>query len=156
MAGRSSLGRILYFSRCAGSLDTNPGSESLQALTRTCKRANEFGLISSIVVQDGGWFLQLLEGERGILSQTFQRISKDKRHQEVLIVEWADALRRELLLPFSLIQRTRNNEQSFRKFSPAEELKKGHPKSSWATKFLLELQTIELAKADRSGIEAYL
>ena len=38
----------------------------------------------------GGYFLQVLEGPRAAVEQTFQRISADRRHHQVVVVDRAD------------------------------------------------------------------
>lgn len=156
MAGRSSLGRILYFSRPAASLDTSAGSEGLTNLIRLSKRRNEFNLVTSILVYDRGWFLHCLEGDRDILSGTLGRITADRRHQDMLIIEWMDTMRREYIMPLRFIQRNADNEHLFQKAAMDEVLKRGRPKPTWASGFLNELQSLEQLKADQVGIEALL
>lgn len=150
MLSRSSHSRIIYFSRSA--LDKNPDLRQEQELqlVRTSRRQNEFALITSILAHDKGWFLQMLEGDRDSLNQTFARISGDNRHKDVRIVEWREAPRRELLPSLELISRDSGMGDIFEKFAIEDVLQRGTPTATHLREFMLTAQTLLLS---RRGIE---
>jgi len=153
MAAGTSLCRIIYYSRCTFRPGSERAAESLARLIRSSKRQNEFKLITSIVLMDRGWFLQALEGERMAIQETFDRIRADDRHKDVMITEWKEVVRREIVIPFRLVEPTKGNEAILRRYDIEEALRGGRPKSSALFYLLKELQEVELAKA---GIDALI
>lgn len=150
MLSRSSHSRIIYFSRSA--LDKSPEAREEQEsqLVRSSRRQNEFALITSILAHDKGWFLQMLEGDRDSLNQTFARISADNRHKDVRIVEWREVPRRELLPSLELISRDSGMADLFDRFGVDETLQRGTPTATLLREFMLTAQTMLLS---RRGIE---
>lgn len=151
MLTRSSLSRIIYYSR--SNLEREPGllREQEQQLIRQCRRQNEFALITSILVHDRGYFCQMMEGDREALNQTFRKISSDNRHKDVRIVEWREIPRRELLPSFELIERNLMTQEILERFDIDGELARGTPKPSHLHDCFHALQANLLAKR---GIEA--
>ncbi|TVR09743.1 MAG: BLUF domain-containing protein [Salinarimonadaceae bacterium] len=150
MLSRSSHSRIIYFSRSALDKDPDARLEQETQLVRTSRRQNEFALITSILAHDKGWFLQMLEGDRDSLNQTFARISGDSRHKDVRIVEWRESPRRELLPSLELISREAGMGDIFDKYGVEEVLQRGTPTAAHLREFMLTAQTLLLS---RRGIE---
>jgi hypothetical protein len=151
MLNRSSLSRIIYFSRCALDREARARDDQLDKLVRASRRQNEFALITSILVLEKSWFCHMLEGDRDALNSTFRRIAADNRHKEVRIVEWREIPRRELLPSLELLDRNLITQDILDKFSLDETFARGTPKPSHVHACILALQQNLLAKR---GIEA--
>ena len=81
------LVRLLYFSRnrlahCGGSID-----EGLAGLIAACAAQNRRDRISGLLVHDEKWFVQAIEGDATVVSRTFERILRDRRHSDVTLIE---------------------------------------------------------------------
>jgi hypothetical protein len=150
MLARSSHSRIIYFSRCTMDKDPVNREEQQLQLIRTSRRQNEFALITSILVLDKNWFMQMIEGDRDALNQTFKRIGSDNRHKDVRIVEWREVPRRELLPSLELIDRRSGMNDILDKYNLDDAFQRGTPKASWLRELTLALQTSLLSKR---GIE---
>ncbi|GGK28700.1 BLUF domain-containing protein [Salinarimonas ramus] len=151
MLNRSSLSRIIYFSRCTLDKESVTRTEQLDRLVRSSRRQNEFALITSILVLDRGWFGHMMEGDRDALNSTFKRISTDSRHKEVRIIEWREIPRRELLPSLELLERNLISQDVLDKFALDEAFSRGTPKPTLVHDCMLALQQNLLAKR---GIEA--
>ncbi len=77
--------RMLYLSRSVGPQTTTMTSSILA----TAQGFNPQHAISGVLCQGQGFFLQVLEGERGAVNRLFSRIALDPRHKdvEVLLVD---------------------------------------------------------------------
>jgi len=151
MLNRSSLSRIIYFSRCNLDRDQLVRDDQLDKLVRASRRQNEFALVTSILVMERGWFCHMLEGDRDALNGTFRRIASDNRHKEVRIVEWREIPRRELLPSLELLDRNLITQDILDKYLLDEAFTRGTPKPSAVHACILALQQNLLAKR---GIEA--
>ncbi|MGF1620808.1 MAG: BLUF domain-containing protein [Rhodomicrobiaceae bacterium] len=74
------LSRLVYFSSATG-----PGD--VGGILTAAKLNNKRKQITGALWFDGNFFLQVLEGDRSTISETFQRISKDPRHKDIILVE---------------------------------------------------------------------
>lgn len=151
MLNRSSLSRIIYFSRCAIDREGQARADELDKLVRGSRRQNEFALITSILLLEKNWFVHMLEGDRDALNGTFRRIAADPRHKEVRIIEWREIPRRELLPSLELLERNLITQDVLDRFSLDEAFTRGTPKPSVVHDAFLALQQNLLAKR---GIEA--
>ena len=88
------LARLIYVSE--PQLDPVNGSTiaQLASILSASRRNNEAANITGALVYDEHWFIQVLEGERPAIWQTFARIGEDERHAACLLVEMVDADRR--------------------------------------------------------------
>lgn len=75
------LYRIIYASRAC-----NVSLADLESILDACQRNNPLRCISGMLLFDNGHFLQLLEGDRGAVSDCFLRIAKDTRHRDVQLL----------------------------------------------------------------------
>lgn len=151
MLNRSSLSRIIYFSRCVLEREDGKRADELDRLVRGGRRQNEFALITSILVLDKNWFAHMLEGDRDALNGTFRKIAADQRHKDVRIIEWREISRRELLPSLELTERNLSTQDVLDKFALDEAFARGTPKPSLVHEAILALQQNLLAKR---GIEA--
>ena len=85
------LARLIYVSE--PQLDPAAGSTiaQLASILSLSRRNNEAANITGALVYDESWFLQVLEGERRAIWQTFARINEDERHAGCLLLEIVDA-----------------------------------------------------------------
>ena len=86
--------RLIYISE--PQLDPAAGSimSQLGSIMKTSQRNNQAAGITGALAYDESWFLQVLEGERRAIWQTFSRISEDERHGGCLLVEMVDVRER--------------------------------------------------------------
>lgn len=62
---------------------------SMDEITGMLKKARDFNLahaVTGCLIYSGGYFLQLIEGRKEIIDSLMQRIFKDKRHTDVMII----------------------------------------------------------------------
>ena len=78
-ADLSSVFRLVYVSR------TSPffGSDDLAEIGRISSLRNSEADITGILVMDDGNILQILEGEKNQVTKLFEKIAKDRRHEDV-------------------------------------------------------------------------
>ena len=78
------LVRTLYISRNSGpQTSTVTGS-----ILKTALVFNKVHGITGVLCQGTGFFIQMLEGERSVVSSLYARILNDKRHKDVEIVSF--------------------------------------------------------------------
>ena len=79
------LVRLMYASRAAA----GTGEEALHAILRKCRAANPQHGITGVLCFSEGIFLQVLEGGRSAVNETYQRILADPRHHgaELMVYE---------------------------------------------------------------------
>ncbi len=73
------------------SVPVTPGPELLAAILRTSRPRNRRQGITGVLVSRDDLFVQLLEGPRQAVSDTFARILADTRHAQVTLVAMQDA-----------------------------------------------------------------
>ena len=78
------LVRLIYASRAASS--TSP--ETLLPIMKTSRANNLAQGITGVLIFSDGVFLQLLEGGREAVSALYNRISRDERHREVVLLSY--------------------------------------------------------------------
>ncbi len=122
---RSSLIHLIYFSRAQLSAEPQERARQVNDIARHAQKKNEFSVITSLLIVDQGYFIQILEGERMSVQETFQRISGDIRHRDVHIVEWREIAKREFVTSFAYVLRTATNDILFQKANLAPMLQRG-------------------------------
>jgi hypothetical protein len=75
--------RLTYFSRIRLH---GPINDHLDEILVTSIANNRRDDITGVLVHDGKWFAQMLEGRESIVSATFERILRDWRHSQVSLV----------------------------------------------------------------------
>ena len=83
------LTRLVYYSR-----NLIPGSEAevaaeIRQILAASRRNNARVEVTGALMFNSGCFAQILEGPRGALEQTFERIQRDRRHAAVVVLEYA-------------------------------------------------------------------
>ncbi|WP_081211507.1 BLUF domain-containing protein [Salegentibacter sediminis] len=61
---------------------------ALEKMLFQARSSNEAAGITGMLICYEGLFIQYLEGEEGAITRLFEKISKDKRHQEILILDY--------------------------------------------------------------------
>lgn len=80
------LVRLMYASRSAQPMD----QEELSAILRQSRQNNLPQGITGALCCSGGIFIQVLEGGRSAVNQLYQRISRDERHTDVLLLSYEE------------------------------------------------------------------
>jgi EAL domain-containing protein (putative c-di-GMP-specific phosphodiesterase class I) len=84
------LAHIVYKSRC----QTPIGKQALEALRAQFDHNNQRLDVTGVLLCDGVYFLQVLEGKRLVLEKLYQKILADPRHQDVATLLSAPVPRR--------------------------------------------------------------
>jgi hypothetical protein len=147
---RTSLVHIIYFSRLALSSDPARRSAQIDDITRVAQKKNEFSVITSLLVIEGNFAAQVIEGERGSVQETFERINADQRHRDVQICEWREIAKREFVHSFKCAQRITGNEALFAKANLLPMFQRGTPRSSAIHGLATALQADSMS---RQGID---
>lgn len=77
------LFRLIYASEVATPLTAG----SVQQIVESARASNQRRQITGVLAFDSRSFLQVLEGDRGTVSEVFIRIAKDSRHRHVQLLE---------------------------------------------------------------------
>ena len=82
MVQDDALAFLIYVSRETGEMTF----ENLAELLSKARHFNRSREISGLLLYREGCFLQILEGEKGLISQLFERITTDPRHCKVELI----------------------------------------------------------------------
>ncbi|MGY2052196.1 BLUF domain-containing protein [Methylobacterium sp. JK268] len=143
---RNNLIHLIYFSRALLSAEPAARARELGEIARHAQKRNEFSVITSFLLYEQGYFLQVLEGERNSVQDTFTRIGNDRRHRDVQIIEWREVAKREFFTSFNVVQRNANNEALFQKANILPMLQRGTPKAPIVHSLARALQAESLTK----------
>jgi hypothetical protein len=84
------LVRLIYTSRAADSLTP----DALGPIMKAARTRNAAAGITGVLVHSDGVFLQLLEGGRNAVSALYNRISRDERHRDVVLLAYDEVAER--------------------------------------------------------------
>lgn len=76
-----SLEQWMYASNCI-----KPDETTLEAILEAARRHNKENGITGMLFYSGGRFLQVLEGECEAVRETYERIAKDPRHNDLVVL----------------------------------------------------------------------
>ncbi|GJE25387.1 BLUF domain-containing protein [Methylobacterium organophilum] len=147
---RSSLVHLIYFSRLNLSAEPAVRARELGEITRQAQKKNEFAVVTSFMIVEGNFAMQVLEGERQSIHDTFQRISVDQRHREVQIIEWREITKREFVTSFTCVSRNGTNDTHFNKAALLPALQRGTPRGAAIHALAITLQSESMS---RQGID---
>jgi len=90
-----SLHRLVYCSRNV-IVQALPGvmEKEIRAIQATARRCNKRDNITGALLFTASGFAQVLEGGREVIEHTFERISADPRHADVMVLSFTPAERR--------------------------------------------------------------
>lgn len=150
---RASLIHLIYFSRSALVGDAAMKVHQLGEIGRQAQKKNEFAVITSFLIMEQNFFMQVLEGERTSVQETYNRITADPRHRDAQIVEWREIPRRQFVTSFTTGIRDAASEAHFHRANLGAMLLRGTPKATVISGLALALQADALSK---QGIEHLL
>ena len=86
--------QLVYYSR-----NTVPGGDrqmltNLREIVSVSQRNNSRDGVTGFLIFDKTWFLQILEGERAKVTETYNRIARDSRHSSATIMNVQDVANR--------------------------------------------------------------
>ncbi len=90
MTESNSLVRLIY----ASVKDRYVDGPELKNILNVAQTNNKKSGITGILLFNGGYFLQALEGSRAHVNKLYQSITKDQRHQNFQIIEFIDVATR--------------------------------------------------------------
>jgi hypothetical protein len=143
---RTSLLHLIYFSRLNLSADPSARSQQIDDLARQCQKKNEFHVITSFLFVDQNFAVQVIEGERNALIETFNRINVDPRHRDVKIVEWREIAKRDFGQSFALSVRGPVNDALYAKANLLPTFQRGTPKAAGILSLAQQLQAESLSR----------
>jgi hypothetical protein len=147
---RTSLLHLIYFSRLNLSAEVAVRNREIEDIARHAQKKNEFSVITSFLMVDQNFAVQILEGERTSLTETFNRIVRDSRHRDVHIVEWREIAKRGFVHSFTTSVRGAASESVFAKANLMPSFQRGTPKASAILALAQQLQSESMTK---QGIE---
>jgi hypothetical protein len=83
--------RLIYTSRISSSFQ----SDDLKHILESAQRHNKLNYITGLLGFNRKIFLQCLEGSREAVNKTYQRILKDERHTDALILDYSEITHRD-------------------------------------------------------------
>lgn len=143
---RTSLVHLIYFSRLALSSEPQLRTSQIGDITRQAQKMNEFSVITSFLMIDQNFAAQVIEGERNLVHETFNRITEDQRHRDVLICEWREIPKREFVNSFKVVVRGPASEPHFAKANLMPAFQRGTPKASAILGLASALQVDAMSK----------
>jgi len=111
------LTRITYCSELAG-----VDKDAITQILEVSRKNNEQQAVTGMLLFNGTYFLQCLEGGRSAVNDTYQRIMRDSRHQRPMLLAYEELEQREfgdwqmVYIPW-----TRNVRSIIRTFSVSDE-----------------------------------
>lgn len=79
--------RILYCSRNSMQNELNVQLEEVRKILQSSRRNNAADEITGALLFNAGCFAQVLEGPISSVESTFERIQRDRRHEDVTVLE---------------------------------------------------------------------
>jgi hypothetical protein len=80
------LVRLIYASRVVN----NFGANDVSAILKSSRKNNATDGLSGMLIFNSDYFIQCLEGGREMVSSAFQRICRDTRHHDVLLLDYCE------------------------------------------------------------------
>jgi blue light- and temperature-responsive anti-repressor len=84
----SQLFRLVYYSRNLIPGSANDVVAEVRQILATSRRNNATCGVTGALMFNSGCFAQVLEGSRQAIEQTFERIQRDSRHNQVTVLEY--------------------------------------------------------------------
>ena len=79
--------RLIYYSRNTVKAMTSSAGNEIKSIMESCQRNNpSLGVTGALIFNDQ-YFAQVLEGDRKAVTSIFTKISNDKRHNEIVLLE---------------------------------------------------------------------
>jgi hypothetical protein len=68
--------------------------DELENILASSRGNNEKNKLTGVLLFGNGTFIQLLEGERQDVDQTFRKIKTDRRHLDITVIAWGELTER--------------------------------------------------------------
>lgn len=139
--------QLVYYSR-----NTVPGGDrqmltNLREIVSVSQRNNSRDGITGFLIFDKTWFVQILEGEKATVIQTYQRIERDQRHTTATILNVRDIQARSFPnWTMGGAMRTPEMEEVYLQHGIGGAIEPGRLKSTQVLALALDLQAFEQAK----------
>lgn len=129
--------QLTYASR--SSSDITP--EQVRDIAEISQKNNvKTGITGALVFSDG-IFLQKLEGERQTVNQLYEKILKDERHEETVILDYAEILSRDFTeWSMGFLTQIEDNRQLFQKYSATNQFNPYQMNSATLRAFFAEIR----------------
>ena len=112
------LVRLIYASQISPEFKT----EDIEKILEVAQRDNKKRFITGMLCFNRKYFLQCLEGSREVVNNTYQLICRDKRHQNIVILDYCQIDRREFAdWSMGYVPSSRMKEQLILSYSPNSE-----------------------------------
>ncbi|GEL43239.1 hypothetical protein MEX01_38300 [Methylorubrum extorquens] len=139
--------QLVYYSR-----NTVPGGDramltNLREIVSASQRNNSHNGITGFLIFDKTWFVQILEGDRSKVTETYNRIARDARHSTATIMSVRDVEGR--LFPnwtMGGAMRTPEMQEVYLQHGIGSEMNPATLKSAQVVALALDLQAFEQAK----------
>lgn len=82
--------QLVYYSRNTVPGDSRAMLTNMREILSVSQRNNSRDGITGFLIFDKTWFVQILEGERAQVTETYKRIARDSRHSGAAIVNVRD------------------------------------------------------------------
>ena len=113
--------RVAYFSRNRLDCFNAPMADRVAEILATSIANNRRDGITGALVYDDKWFAQVLEGGERAVTNAFERILRDRRHNDVTLVALSPVSERRFATsPMACIVHGRDNSDLFRHYGESE------------------------------------
>ena len=129
--------RLLYFSEVCESLSIS----DIKSIVEMATEFNKTVGITGCLYFDEQFFIQVLEGDRFKVSQLYNKIAKDNRHKNIVIVDVAPIAKRDFAQWSVLyLGKIRPKNETLLKYSPVNEFNPNYMTTENLLEFVLELK----------------
>lgn len=132
------LTRLIYYSRC----DASEGID-VESILQSAREHNARNQITGALWFDGTYFIQVLEGGRKAISDTYHRIARDPRHFDIELVS-CELIDRRVFNDWKMayVSDTQPNRDLIRKYSGTDQLKPREMSAASLLNVILEGQLV--------------
>ncbi len=79
--------QLIYYSKNTLDADDRSQLVNLREILEIARRKNGENGVTGYLIFDKAYFLQILEGEKKVVEETYRRIAGDRRHADVTLVD---------------------------------------------------------------------
>ena len=144
------MNRLIYCSQAKGTLKF----ENVKAILKSAIHNNTKNKLTGVLLYNHNYFIQCLEGQRLELNQTFQKISKDSRHENVCLLNYqAIGARQFSEWSMGVASLIKVNIEVFKKYTKGEEFNPYEIASDMVPQFILEMSKVAKSFASTQQLE---
>ena len=86
--------QLVYYSKINKHVNNDSALITLRKILNVSRRNNAVDKVTGFLIMDTDWFVQVLEGEESVVKRTFERINRDSRHTDAVIIGIKDVKQR--------------------------------------------------------------